>query len=195
MRIIPGLARLALAAALMLILAPAHAQPQPGAPLSLSPPQDKAKKHTARPRTLVRRSVRRTKAAPPSDVVMRAEPGVALISKLPWWASDEKTAARIREEGSRSQVLTAADTWLQSSATGAYAAASLSQLIRAEDESPVLVEPSDLSALESVAGTPADRSSWLYGFLALLAGAIAAAATARLLFARRTVVLTPEAEV
>ena len=196
MRAIATLPPLALIAALALILAPAHAQSQSGAPLSLAPPPAKAKKptapHTTATHATARKSVHKAKAISiPAAPMRRGDPSVALISQLPWWQSDEKTIARHRDEAAMSQVLTATDAWLDSSAgaTRAYTAASIGQIVAADDgdeasgPAVMFVEPTDFNALDSIADThqPAPRP-WLYGFLTLLAGGLAATAAARFLF-------------
>jgi hypothetical protein len=196
MKAIPTLARLVLVAALTLILAPAHAQ-SVGAPLSLLPPAAKAKKHvvkqTAPRATAVRRTVRRTNTptatAQTTANVMGGDTSVALTAQLPWWRSDEKTAMRHREEAAESQILSAADTWIESSISGvgAYAAASAAQFDAAFSAGdPPIVAAGDFNPLDRVAPDlpPADRSG-RYGLLALLAGALAAAAAAAFLFLRR----------
>jgi hypothetical protein len=219
MATIQTLARLALVAALTVILAPASAQSQSvGAPLSLLPPAAKAKKQAAPHATAVRKPARRAKAsvaaAPRTPVaaprtpaavpaasvaaidhVMGGENSAGLIARLPWWRRDAVNP----DEAAMSQVLAAADAWLDARGTEAYASASPAQFANAGDGGSLFVEAGAFNPLDRLAPAPQPANpAWLYSLLAVLGGALAAVAAGLLLVRlvrRRSLVLSAPTEV
>ena len=184
------------------IHAPARAASKAaGAPLSLTPPALQAKKPPASVRlTKVRKPIRTAKrrAAPPVvaqggdqdlDTVMRGDDSIGLIARLPWWHSDPWESIRLREKAGASQVLTIAEGWVGPGAqpieTPAVQAAPDNDVHRDSLAASALADPSELNAIDLATANQGVPRSWLKGLVAMLGGALAAAAVGLLLFARR----------
>jgi hypothetical protein len=128
--------------------------------------------------------------------VLRAQDTSGLIGKLPWWRSDPMETIRYLDREAHSGVLAAADAWLfpppvaqgHSAATGiAVQRVATEEASEYDPEPEILVtDASELNALDllsvAVAGPRMPSEPWLQAWLAMLAGALAAGATARFLF-------------
>ena len=125
----------------------------------------------------------------------RAQDTSGLIGMLPWWRTDPMESIRYLDRESNSGVLAAADAWLAASGIESYLAiAGLgTQPDATTDEVGELeldtgteiadansLKPIDLLAV-AVAGPRMPDQPWLHAWLAMLAGGLAAAATARFL--------------
>ena len=173
----------------------------PGAPLSLTPPSLQAKKPAAVHPTKVRKPVRMAKrraAAPVMaqggdqdfDTVMRGDDSVGLIAQLPWWRSDPWEAISRREKAAASQVLTTAEAWVGPGAEPinvktAAAAATAGNVADDGRAASALADPREFNTTGLGTANQEAQRSWLKGLVAMLGGALAAAAAALFLFGRR----------
>ncbi len=120
----------------------------------------------------------------PEDRVMRGRDSVSLVGMLPWWRNDRMQAVNYGSTEAESKVLEAAAVWLAANAGGAQTdtagrPAPLDEAIEVADADEV--NEIDLAA-EPAPGVP--TPTFLQSLLALIGGAaVAAAASARLLFA------------
>ena len=125
----------------------------------------------------------------------RAQDTSGLIGMLPWWRTDPMESIRYLDRESNSGVLAAADAWLAASGTESYLAIAglgtqpdattdevgeLELDIGTEIADANNLKPIDLLAV-AVAGPRMPDQPWLHAWLAMLAGGLAAAATARFL--------------
>jgi hypothetical protein len=197
----------------------AHAQ---SAPLSLTPPSLQAKKPAVTHQSRARKSTRvaRPHAAPAAvataateatsagasaqAVALQDADGLALIARLPWWRSDDWGAARNSDKTESNQLLAVARSWMGPGAVSVAAepsdakAAEVAQATSADvgtDDSlaaSALADANELNTIDLGAGDPGTQRSSLVGLLVMLAGALAAAATACFLFGfrRSAIVLT-----
>ena len=127
-------------------------------------------------------------AQPESDNVMRGTDTVSLIARLPWWRNDRMQAIRYGSEEAESKVLAAADAWLTSNSgeSGADDAAGETFALAAADETAAVLvaesgEPNDIDLAATSVPAPS-TPTFLQSLIALLGGAMAAAASARFLF-------------
>jgi hypothetical protein len=128
--------------------------------------------------------------------VLRAQEASGLIGKLPWWRSDPMETIRYLDREAHSGVLAAADAWLfpppvtqgHSAAPGIAVQRIATEEASEYDPEPeiTITEASELNALDllsvAAAGPRMPSEPWLQAWLAMLAGALEAAATARFLF-------------
>jgi len=123
----------------------------------------------------------------PQDRVMRGRDSVSLVAMLPWWRNDRMQTVNYGSDVAESKVLEAAAVWLAAngepeddrSAGGDSRPASVEEAIEVADAN--VVNDIDLAA-EPV--PPPMSPGFMHSLLALLGGAVAAAAaSARLLFA------------
>jgi hypothetical protein len=126
----------------------------------------------------------------------RSRDSSGLIAMLPWWRSDPMETIRYLDREAGSGVLAAADAWLfpPPVAESHYTGTGIPILRTATDEASELeaeaelnvTEPGELNSIDllavAVAGPRMPSEPWLQAWLAMLAGALAAAATARFLF-------------
>jgi hypothetical protein len=119
-----------------------------------------------------------------------------LIGLLPWWRTDPMETIRYLDREANSGVLAAADAWLfpPPATQGHFAATGIPMQRVATDEASEydpepelgITEANELNAIDllsvAVAGPRMPSEPWLQAWLAMLAGALAAAATARFLF-------------
>jgi len=125
----------------------------------------------------------------------RAQDTSGLIGMLPWWRTDPMESIRYLDRESNSGVLAAADAWLAASGTESYHAitglgtqpdATTDEVGELELDTGTEIadannlKPIDLLAV-AVAGPRMPDQPWLHAWLAMLAGGLAAAATARFL--------------
>lgn len=201
----------ALVAALAFTHTPAQAEPPTGVqatvgqPLNLTPTFRRIKQlnHPVAARTLHRSAHRH--AAPTAVAMPRNHDGrrasrgpdtAGLIGMLPWWRADPMETIRYLDREAGSGVLAAADAWLAAPGTeNQVAATSMGIQHGWPDEASELdvdaevtvADANDLNAIDllavAVAGPRMPDQPWLHAWLAMLAGALAAAATARFLFA------------
>jgi hypothetical protein len=181
----------------------AHAQSKAaGAPLSLAPPSLQAKKPAATRLTKARKPIRiakRRAVAPVMaqggdqdfDTVMHGDDSVGLIARLPWWRADPWEAIRRREKAQASQVLTIAEAWAGPGAepikvkTAAAPAATAGEVADDGLAASALADPSELNTTGLGAANQGGQRIWLRGLIAMVGGALAAAAVGLLLFLRR----------
>src|SRR5258705_6396078 len=173
-----------------------------GAPLSLTPPSLQAKKPAAIRLTKVRKPIRiakRRAVAPVMaqggdqdfDTVMRGDDSVGLIARLPWWRADAWETIRQREKARASQVLTIAEVWAGPGAepinvkTAAAPAATAGNVADDGLAASALADPSGLNTTGLGTANHGAQRTWLRGLIAMLGGALAAAAVGLLLFLRR----------
>jgi hypothetical protein len=139
-----------------------------------------------------------TVAMPRSDEdrsTARAQDTSGLIGMLPWWRTDPMESIRYLDRESNSGVLAAADAWLAASDTESYLAiaglgtqpdATTDEVGELEvDTGTEIADASSLKPIDllavAVAGPRMPDQPWLHAWLAMLAGGLAAAATARFL--------------
>jgi hypothetical protein len=135
----------------------------------------------------------RVVAAP---VVVRGQDTSGLIGMLPWWRADPMETIHYLDGEAHSGVLAAADAWLGMPIAESHMAAigiavprtSTDEVSELEfDAEANVVDAGELNAIDllsvAVAGRRAPDQPWMQAWLAMLAGALAAAATARYLFA------------
>ena len=128
---------------------------------------------------------------------LRAQDSIAgLIGLLPWWRADAMETIRYLDREANSGVLAAADAWLfpPPVTEGHFAARGVPiQRVATGEASEYDPEPeigvteaNELNAIDllsvAVAGPRMPSEPWVQAWLALLAGALAAAGTARFLF-------------
>jgi hypothetical protein len=126
----------------------------------------------------------------------RSRDSSGLIAMLPWWRSDPMETIRYLDRETGSGVLAAADAWLfpPPVAESHYGGTGIAILRTATDEASELEAEAEINVTEAgelnsidllavaVAGPRMPSEPWLQAWLAMLAGALAAAATARFLF-------------
>jgi hypothetical protein len=127
---------------------------------------------------------------------LRGHDTTGLIGLLPWWRTDPMETIRYLDREAHSGVLAAADAWLfpPPVAEGNFAATGIAiprvaggEASEYDPEPEIgLMEANEFNALDllsvAVAGPRMPSEPWLQAWLAMLAGALAAAATARFLF-------------
>jgi hypothetical protein len=127
---------------------------------------------------------------------LRGQDTTGLIGLLPWWRTDAMETIRYLDRDANSGVLAAADAWLfpPPVAEGHFAATGIAiQRVATGEASEYDPEPeisvseaNELNAIDllsvAVAGPRMPSEPWLQAWLALLAGALAAGATARFWF-------------
>jgi hypothetical protein len=121
------------------------------------------------------------RASAPDDNVMRDGSSISLVGRLPWWRNDALQPIRYGSGEAESQVMAAADAWLQ-----ANAKADTDAVLAGGEERILVASAQEFNALDraadpvaSVASVPAPPSStFWHSLIAILGGAIAAAAVA-----------------
>ena len=117
----------------------------------------------------------------PEDNVMRDGSSVSLVGRLPWWRNNALQPIRYGSGEAESQVMAAADSWLQ-----ANAKADTGAVLAGDEERIVVASAQEFNALDrtadpiaSVASMPAPASpTFWHSLIAILSGALAAAAVA-----------------
>jgi hypothetical protein len=142
-------------------------------------------KKPAKARTVTRRGVAPRNAFAQSDSgVIRGPDTIALIAMLPWWRNDRMQSIEYGGEAANSKVMAVADSWLvQHGSSLEEALVDSPTIAHAEATGTDIADPTAVNAIDLAAGPSHPREqSFIHSLLALLGGAIAAAAAGRFLF-------------
>jgi len=121
----------------------------------------------------------------PQDRVMRGRDTVSLVGMLPWWRNDRMQSVTYGSTEAESKVLEAAAVWLAANPGAAEDDRSVAETTPADDAITV-ADAGEVNEIDRAAEpvSPPKSPTFMQSLLALLGGAIAAAAaSARLLFA------------
>jgi hypothetical protein len=120
----------------------------------------------------------------PQDRVMRGRDTVSLVGMLPWWRNDRMQSVTYGSAEAESKVLEAAAVWLAANAGAAEDNHSAAETTA--DEAIAVADAGEVNEIDRAAEPvpPPTSPTFIQSLLALLGGAVAAAAaSARLLFA------------
>ncbi len=112
---------------------------------------------------------------------MRDGDSVSLIARLPWWRNDRLQQVRYGSEEAESKVLAAANAWLTTHQTSSDETESPAETAPvAGDQVIVIADASEVTTVDrAFASVPAPPvPAFWHSLLAILAGALAAAAAA-----------------
>jgi hypothetical protein len=142
-------------------------------------------KKPAKARTVTRRApAPRNAFAQSGGGIMRGPDTIALIAMLPWWRNDRMQSIEYGSEAANSKVMAAADSWLVQHGTSLEEMVADSPTIaHAQAIGTDIADPAAVNAIDLGAGpSPPPELSFIHSLIAVLGGALAAAAAGRFLF-------------